>query len=92
MSPSSGTHARTGPGHEGASQHQSAHEGCRAAFSFIKSLPGGRPDDLWGFALSLGGSCPGGLRDPSTACAPAGLRRAGNGEGQWGIKRVPRSG
>lgn len=71
MSPSPSTHARAGPGHAGASQHQPAHEGGQAEFSFIKFRPGGRLGDLWDCALSPGGSCPGGLRGPSPANAPA---------------------
>lgn len=88
MSPSPGTHSRVGRGHGGASEHQPAHEGGRAAFSFIKSRPGGRPDDLWGRALSPGGSCPGGRGGPSPACALAWPEAGGRQRGAAGHKEA----
>lgn len=69
--------------------------GRRGCFSFIKSRPGGRRDDLWGCALPPGCFCPGGreAKGPEPrVCPDPGPRRAGHGEGQRVVKRIAHSG
>lgn len=89
MPPFPGTHVRVGPGHPGASQHQPAHEGCWAAFSFIKSRPGGRQMIYGAARYRPAASVPEGS---SPACVPDQPRRAGHGGGQRGKKRLAHSG
>lgn len=82
MSPSPGTHASA------SRQQQPAHEGGPAAFSFIKSRPGGCPDDLWDCALSPGCRCPAGRGARAPRTPPARPEAAGDGEGRRVIKRL----
>ena len=87
-----GSHWAPARGSLGASARARGRRGC---FSFIKSRPGGRRDDLWGCALPPGCFCPGGRKAKGPeprVCPHPGPRQAGHGEVQRVVNRIAHSG